>query len=224
MYFEGGVAQAGDPFPMDQQAQRQNNAATTPYINNRRVGQPGSKRFQRFINKAFLLQNEQDLEEEDLSVFVAPTYTALDAIFEEKNKKTWEPFVETTEGRQRKMIQSLSARGASARRHHHRQSALSPTTSFASIKASTRRLLRESEEFVPMLDKEISNFMQNSQLNSLTYTFNDDFDRLLCHAVCQYYQLSSITRESHNSKIVAIRKTPKSQIPGATLVQHMSRS
>jgi len=97
---------AGDPSKVTKKVIPQ----ATPQVNSTRslnVGRPGSKRYQRFLNRAFLIGNGVQLLPEDLNVFVAK-YSPLSSLFEPENRKIWEEFVTLSEEKQELFLASLN--------------------------------------------------------------------------------------------------------------------
>jgi len=73
-----------------------------------KVGKPGSKRFQRFVNKTYLYQHEWDLQPEDFEI-AKKSPSPFSLLFDEKIKQLWEPFIDITEEEQEKLLQKLSS-------------------------------------------------------------------------------------------------------------------
>jgi hypothetical protein len=183
-------------------------------------GRPGSKRFQRFVNKSFLLDNEDDLNAEDLVVF-SSTSTALTLICEESNKKIWEPFVSVTEEQQKNMIAIIEpTRGTAA------EVPLSSARSFASIEVKIRKVLKANidSEFFLSLEKELLNYIESDDVSTLEYSFPEAYHRMLCHGICQYYNLKSISKNDKGGRILVVDKKKESRNPGETLIQHLRRN
>jgi len=214
-----GISRASDPNPSSSSRRP---APVSSF--NKRIGRPGSKRYQRFVNKVFLIQNEDELEEEDLKVFIAPTFTAFDELLYDDDKmELWKPFLDVTEERERKLLHTLSADSKPSRRHH--RPSQSPIYAFSKIDSKLKKmLLRVNDDFLQRSDKEICAFVQNIEIGSVTYSFNDGYDRMICRGICQFYGLSTFDKDLQNVRALAVRRTPRTAIPGITLVEFISRN
>jgi len=186
-------------------------------------GRPGSKRFQRYVNKSFLLENEDELRMEDLIVFQAPTITPLSLLFEERNKKIWEPFVSVTEEQQKNMIAIVEM---SSSRHTAADVTLSSPQSFDLIDMKIRKILKNNSEseFFSDLEKELLHYIESDEIDSLAYSFEETYHRMICHGISQYYNLESRSKNENGNRIVVVQKKKDSRVPGETLSQFLQRN
>jgi len=81
-------------------------AARDNLASRNRIGRPGSKRYQRYINRSFLgdLGSEGEME---LDFRMMESTSPFSILFEESNRKKWDPFVEVTEEKQEKLLISI---------------------------------------------------------------------------------------------------------------------
>eukprot|EP01118_Nematostelium_gracile_P014046 TRINITY_DN53_c0_g1_i1.p1 TRINITY_DN53_c0_g1~~TRINITY_DN53_c0_g1_i1.p1 ORF type:complete len:295 (+),score=74.96 TRINITY_DN53_c0_g1_i1:191-1075(+) len=72
------------------------------------TGRPGSRRYQRFLNKSFLQEQIWDLQVEDFSIKVPTSLSPFTCLFESANNmERWSPFVEVTEEIQCQLLSGL---------------------------------------------------------------------------------------------------------------------
>jgi len=191
------------------------------------IGRPGSRRYQRFLNRSFLTGQEVEVETQDLIVFEAPTITPLGSLTEPENRKLFEPFVSVTEEEQQVLFASINVHmtprtnAADISRQHV---SISAAKSFQRIDKKIRKLLKVNlkNDFFRDFDQEIANLIQNGS-RALEYSFEDSFGRLICHGICQYYSLMSRSIDTTRGRIVVIERKASTTIPGETLTQYLQR-
>jgi len=86
-------------------------------------------------------------------------------------------------------------------------------------------------EFFGKLEREITAFVRDSDgdlenNNSVTYSFDCTYQRMLCHGICQYYGLESRSKsineyDDDDNKIVIVKKKSLTCIPNETLSSHL---
>jgi len=150
-------------------------------------------------------------------------------LFEESNRKKWDPFVEVTEEKQEKLLISIEIttrqkdKCASKKEQDH---LVSPDHSFTKVDKKIRKLLRKYEgtEFLNGLDHDIVDYISVSDIQAKVYHFSDSFHRLLCHGVCQFYSLQSkseIYPNKADAKKVIVTKSKTLLLPNKTLSQYL---
>jgi len=201
------------------------------------IGRPGSRRYQRYLNRSFLLENERNITPQDLLVFSQIT-TPLSMVLQDSNHlKNWEPFISTSEEKQEHMLKKLTngSEHNTNKSNARRMSSSSASDSFALIDLKIRKLFKKSGvlecEIFDNLEKEITCFIlgndnDNNNSTSLTYSFDSTYQRMLCHGICQYYRLESRSQSVDDDndvdhKIVIVKKKHESCIPNETLSTHL---
>jgi len=190
-----------------------------------RSGKPGSRRHQQWLNESFLSDTAQ-LEVTDFTV-VPNVKSLFTELFEQEHKlKQWEQFVESTEEEQNEILVSVSISVRNGE-EFKQPSTLTSSQSFQKIDKRIRKVLQKhfESEFLCNLDQEIANWVKVEDYNTLRYSFEDSFKRLMCHGVCQFYSLKSISKPiMPNKKIVEIKKPNNFRPPETTLLQHLKVS
>jgi len=207
-----------------------------------RIGRPGSKRYQRFLNKEYLSEQQWDLEFEDFQA-VRFGCTPFSALFEEHNSRIWEPFIDITEEEEQWLLRQLEE-GKSSNVEERDElgdwiiiqqeednlldefvdQAIHGATSLLRIQKDIRKFMRRNPDspFLLAMDKEIADYIEaESQL--LTYTLETSFQRLICHGICQYYALRSRSEDQIDGTRLTIVSKPKGGIslPSHTLSEYL---
>jgi len=215
------------------------------------IGRPGSRRYQRYLNRSYLLEKESNIISEDLLVF-NPTITPLSKLLlDPENRKEWEPFRSVSEEKQEQLLQSLKINSS----HNSEGSQFelsskrveSASERFRSIDRKCRKILKKTTitdyEFFYDLEQEITQFIKNDCNNTddhhLLYSFDCTYHRMICHGICQYYKLDARSKNnrapadctsnnnSNNNdddnvnRIVVIKKKETTNIPNETLSGHL---
>jgi hypothetical protein len=190
-----------------------------------RVGKPGSRRHQRFMNQVFLLEQFEYEVEDNIMEF---TDSPLSLLFKENNQKLWAPFISITEEEQEQLLNCLCGMEEQLRRKDKKgvqTPNVSGSQSFKRIDKKIRRLLRKhyDNEFLCSMDQDLLEYVTLADINQRTYCLNDSFQRLLCHGVCQYYSLHSWSKDSKGRRILVVRKPQDKAIcaPTETLRQYL---
>jgi len=209
----------------------------------KRVGTPGSKRHQRFLNKLFLVEQQWELEPQDFQV-VEFTCSPFSVLFEEENRKLWENFLDVTEEQQEQMLTQISDGLRPSKENtdefgnwvivesedledgFEEIESCTPTASesFKRVEKHIRKLIRKNREnsFLLAIDKEITEYLQTKN-EVRTYQFETGYHRMICHGVCQYYSLNSKSHQMKSDRILVVSKPKKgTQIPSSTLSQYLS--
>lgn len=202
------------------------------------VGRPGSRRYQRFVNKAYLLQNENAIKiPEDLLVYSIDTsnHPISRVVLDANSRKKWEPFVNITEEKQERLIRNLTHRPDHDHHYDHHRSNISAYESFIQIESKIRKVLLTliDDEFFFNLDKEISDYVNDADNNnnnsssrktSLVYNLDDPYQRMITYGICQYYKLNYIKQEGKRDDdrtFVNISKKKGTVIPTITLSRYL---
>lgn len=163
-----------------------------------RMGKPGSKRYQRWLNRSYLLELETDFDM--LEFEIVPESSLFGFLFEnEEQLKIWGDFCEYSEEEQRMMLASIEK---------EEKAKNTPCTPYASwirnVDISLRKLIRKHWEtdFLKTLDEEIYQLVEMPE-HILTYNF-DAFHRMLCYALCQFYSLRSMKKVKNSEKLVIV--------------------
>jgi len=205
------------------------------------IGKPGSRRHQRWLNRMFLMEQEVELELEDFKIFDT-TKTALSQIFEDSFcSEIWAPFVDVTEEQEEQLLMSIDV---TLTHKNDKESDLEVEVSFDDeddssddqmfpaqesfkrIDKKIRKVLQQQieNEFLSSMDKEIANYIQIKEFNTLTYSFEDSFHRLICHGICQFYSLRSRSEDSETGDRILVIKKPATILkPSTTLTQFLQQ-
>lgn len=206
------------------------------------IGKPGSRRHQRWLNRMFLMEQEVELELEDFTIF-DPARTPLSQIFEDSfYNEIWAPFVDITEEQEEKLLMSIDVTLTHKNDKFRREVAVSfddededddldvkmhpPHESFKRIDKKIRKVLQQQieNEFLSSMDKEIASYIQIKEFNTLTYSFEDSFHRLICHGICQFYSLRSRSEDSETGDRILVIKKPATLLkPSTTLTQFLQQ-
>jgi len=199
-----------------------------------RVGKPGSKRFQRYMNDSFL-HNVLDLEPEDFQLqSVRSTFSLL---FEEQNEKKWAPFVDITEEEQDYLLFSMNhvKKGEEEEDEFgdfviipienmetkQEDCSFHPETKFRKVDKKIRRFIQKNptNPFLLSMDEEIVKYIEMGTFQPKIFSFDQSFQRMICHGICQFYSLNSFSRENEKgSRVVTVRKPLKGfSTPSITL-------
>jgi len=205
-----------------------------------RIGRPGSKRYQRFINKEYLTEQQWDLELEDFQVvrFGGTPFTPL---FEEHNSRIWAPFVDVTEEEEQWLIRQLCEGKSLEERSDELgdwimveeedllvddfvEQVVHASTSILRIQKNIRQYVRQNPDFpfLNEMDKAITDYIENGS-GSLTYSFETSFHRMICHGICQYYSLHSRSEDSEDGIRVMVISKPRKGIslPSHRLTEYL---
>lgn len=186
------------------------------------VGRPGSKRFQRHMNKSFLL--EQDgVSHEDFYVYPRTRSIFGELMNDDEKLAQWQEFLEITEEQQQNLLVSLSADVSNYLEKEHSQDELTSDMQFKKIDKKLRRLLKGHLEskILSDLDSQMYQYVSEGNFESLIYSFNEPFHRMICHGVCQFYALHSHSKDIAEDRIVVVSKTKRTKFPKKTLSEHL---
>jgi len=227
-YSDVLVRFATDNFPSQSQGtspkRRRNITARDSEARFGRIGRPGSKRFQRYINKSFLQDRQLDLEPEDFQVSRLST-SPFSLLFEEEVARKWAPFVDITEEQQDYLLEAMTMT-------HKEEEQEDELGDFVIIPREGETIVEETEQFVPeahfrrvdrkirafikknpnnpfvlSMDQEILKYIGASTLQPKQFSFDEAFQRMICHGICQYYRLHSHSRnEKSGNRVVMVRR------------------
>lgn len=207
-----------------------------------RIGRPGSKRYQRFLNKEYLSEQQWDLEVEDFQV-VRFGCTPFTCLFEEHNNRIWEPFIDITEEEEQWMLRQLEE-GKPAdletrdelgdwivvdrQEENLFDEFVEPTVhgsiSMRRVHKDIRKIIRKNPDspFLLEMDKEIANYIE-AEAQLLTYKLETAFQRMICHGICQYYSLCSRSEDQPDGTRLTIISKPRKGIslPSHTLSEYL---
>jgi len=190
------------------------------------VGRPGSKRYQRFLNKVYLLQHQHEVTDEDINVFL-PSCSSFSFLVstpynqkQKEGREKWEPFVNVTEEREREMIVDILPKS-----DYDQNEIVSAERSWSLIDKRIRQILKSNTQhpFLLDLENEIIEFVASIQSDSIVYHFEEPFHRMICHGICSFYSIQSSSIDKNQQRTTIIRKTTKTVIPGITLSNFLKR-
>jgi len=203
-----------------------------------KIGRPGSRRYQRYLNREFLQEQQWDLQPEDFQV-VCFSKTTFSLLFEEENRQLWAPFVDVTEEEERVMLQRMcSGRpveendelgdwvvidSINAESEVKKNPIVKPHICFMRVDKRVRKYIQKNPDS-PMLesmDKGITQYIQEEKRKK-TYNFENSFHRLICHGVCQFYSLHSCSEDNEDgSRALHISKPRSHNSPSVTLSEFL---
>jgi len=218
-----------------------------------KVGRPGSKRYQRYLNKSYLYEHEWNLEPEDFEV-ARKSSSPFSALFDEVNRTKWEPFIDVTEEQQEYLLRKLQDASVSLVEVDEQEDEfgdfvmisseykvipideevkkMTQTQSlpvdfhFQKVDRKIRKFIRKNpnDPFLRSLDCKIVEYIQHTSYQSKTFSFHGSFHRMVCHGICQFYSLHSKSQNISDTRVVVVRK-PKSKIafPSITLSQFLDK-
>jgi len=199
------------------------------------LGRPGSKRYQRYLNKSFLQEQQWDLQPEDWEI-VNFSYSPFTVLFDERHKKKWDPFVDITEEEQEQLLVELTCSKLDEEKedefgdfvfiepevkHEEVKISMPPVEfHFYKVDKKIRKFIRKNPDnsLVRSLDEEIVNYIQLATYQPKIFTFMESFQRMICHGICQFYLLNSKSEVTGSGKRVIVKK-PKKEVglPSMTL-------
>jgi len=150
------------------------------------------------MNKAYLMELESELELEDFLLYPTvphkPVFT--------NDSQLWGQFVSTTEERQAEMLRVLNP---PTEVHGERPS-------WEKIDPRVKRMMLSAAQGDPLrsINNDVCNFLQSEE-KSIILKSEDGFGRLLCHGVCQYYNIKTQSILMNGSRVVRAEKTPQSK-------------
>lgn len=249
---EGGNRDRGRKRPSFRWGPRDASRDRNP---NFKMGKPGSKRHQRFLNLSYLHSQESFVEVEDFIVFDTSYKTPLGTMLQNRElRHIWEQFLSVSDEHQYHHLlpkqnhllnkiygpSSSSAstshngsqhRVARARVPHHKlyhhyrhyskytnphSAPPSGNESFNIVDRNLRKLLMRQScpEFLKGVENTLLNYIHQSRLSlhesvnnstdlnhrhpMLIYPFQQPYQRLICHGVCQYYSVLSKSKNTNN--------------------------
>jgi len=212
-----------------------------------KVGRPGSKRYQRYLNKSYLYEHEWNLLPEDFEVAIKSS-SLFSALFDEVNRTKWEPFIDVTEEQQEYLLRRLQDVSVSLVEDEQEDEfgdfvmipsehevlpiveEVKMTQSFPAhfhfqkVDRKIRKFIRKNpnDPFLRSLDCKIVEYIQHTSYQPKTFSFHGSFHRMVCHGICQFYSLHSKSQNISETRVVVVRK-PKSNVsfPSVTLSQFL---
>jgi hypothetical protein len=197
-----------------------------------RIGRPGSKRYQRFLNKEYLSEQQWDLELEDFQV-VRFGCTPFTRLFEEHNNKIWEPFIDITEEEEQWMLRQLEEGKPSDLETRDElgdwividqqeenlldefvDQIVPGSVSMRRVQKDIRKFIRKNPDypFLVAMDKEITSYIE-TEVKCLSYKLETAFQRMICHGICQYYSLQSRSEDQPDGTRLTIISKPRKGVP-----------
>jgi len=205
------------------------------------TGKPGSKRYQRFLNNSFLQEQEWDLQPEDWNIvqFSSSPFTVL---FNEKNKRKWDPFVDITEEEQEQLLVELSSSSneekedefgdfvfieSEVKQQEVKISSPPIEFHFYKVNKRVRNFIRKNPDnpLFRSLDEQIVNYIQLATNQPKIFNFTQSFQRMMCHGVCQFYLLSSKSEVvgSGKKQVIVWRSKKEVSLPTMTLSMYLEK-
>jgi len=212
-----------------------------------KIGKPGSKRYQRYLNKSFLQEQQWDLKKEDFEVFQF-SCSPFSLLFEESNKRKWAPFIDITEEEQNQLLSRLreafsedekydefgdfvflSSQTLEAKDFEEPEEEKTPSPPaeihFRKVEKKIRKFIRKNSDLqiIQSLDQEIVEYIQLSTYQPKKFTFSESLHRMICHGICQFYTLSSKSEDcTSGNRVVVVRKPKKGiSFPSMTLTKFL---
>jgi len=199
-------------------------------VNRDSSGRPGSKRFQRYMNRSFLLEQSNEVEFDDFSIVMTSKTAFTDLHQNSETLRQWEEFIEVTEEKQQQLLVGLSIDVSNyvQQKITQRQEFLknmSAVERFNAIDRKLRRVLQiyGNSQILAELDSELLQYIATGEFGSLMYTFSEPYQRMLCHGIiCQFYALNSQSQDMASGKrTVIVSRTKETRVPVITLTQYL---
>jgi len=214
-YIQTG-ARDSNAHPKGRRGKRYHWGVRDSLANRDTPGRPGSRRFQRYLNKAFLLNQSADLEANDFVITASSSSIFTEILGDGDKLATWEQFLDMNEHEQSEILFAVSEQVEC-------WIDLSPEQNFNMIDKKLRRVLQLHlcSDFLSELEAEILQRI-SGEMTSLVYTFAEPWHRMICHGICQYYSLHSQSTDVKGGKrVVVVSKTKRTRIPAVSLSQHL---
>jgi len=188
------------------------------------IGRPGSKRFQRHLNRSFLL-DQSDVSHDDFNVYPRSRSIFGQLLSDSEKLSHWEAFIEISEDQQEALLVSLSADVSDYLEQEPIQDEHTSEIQFKNIDKKLRKLLKMHLEskILSDLDAQMYQYVNDGNFDSLIYSFNEPFHRMICHGICQFYALHSHSKDVSEQRVVVVSKTKKTKFPKETLSEHLKR-
>jgi len=186
-----------------------------------RIGTPGSRRYRKWYNEFYLVQNLSETESatdlsDDWDSDCEPAYGSFALVLDGEYKELWDPFIDITEEQQQFLLGYYSDSEYSDTDYENEnkgddstypQPPLTADEAFTQIRNVSRRLLirQRDNQLLQELDETIfsysngvisltesMDYIQHDQTDgSLIFSLEEKFQRLLLHSLCEYYDLVS---------------------------------
>jgi len=179
-------------------------------------GRPGSRRFQRYLNRSFLLNQTAELHADDFVIASSTTSVFTEILSDGDKLSIWEQFLDMNEHEQNEILLSFSEEADA-------WIDLSPEQNFNMIDKKLRKVLQLQlcRDFLAQLESELIQRI-SGEMSSLAYTFTEPWHRMICHGICQYYSLhSQSTNVKGGKRVVIVSKTKHTRVPAVPLSQHL---
>eukprot|EP01117_Protostelium_nocturnum_P006628 TRINITY_DN2386_c0_g1_i4.p1 TRINITY_DN2386_c0_g1~~TRINITY_DN2386_c0_g1_i4.p1 ORF type:complete len:220 (+),score=70.98 TRINITY_DN2386_c0_g1_i4:85-744(+) len=185
-----------------------------------RIGLPGSRRYNRWLNKAYLMEQEGELELEDFELY-HKAKSSFSKILDEPGNVTWEPFVNVTEENQKKMMHSMGCQ-----EEHSKKSGRIDTNEGAweNLDSRVKRLLLKNfdSDTLAAIDSDVREYAMQDSVAAKIAAPEDAYGRLLYHAICQIYLLKSHSVTVDQNRVLIIeKKTTFHPLPSWTIPQFL---
>eukprot|EP01137_Pigoraptor_chileana_P030825 Opistho-2@17827 len=193
-------------------------------------GFEGSRRYRRWENLCFLLDNAGEIDEYKDVILPNKSRSYFASLFEDEAKlKTWLSFLEASEEAQL----SIAAIGTHSKKAVPKESDFcmepsSPADCFGRIERHIRDALRCTnvpKGLLEYMEKELVDAFMTSSQFVLVWMLGSSYDRLLAHGLCQYYSLVSRSEDTDQGRQTII-ENPNDffTVPEAPLCAFLAKS
>jgi len=199
-----------------------------------RTGRPGSKRYQRFLNKMFLFECNEEVE---LDPLLTNRPGAFSMLFRSPDREAWAAYMDHTDEcaveddairclvgsvssipLRRRPLRDQDVNGGLGKQNvngglkqNNRDDSSKVRLTLDHVAPSLRKVLFRFRDSTPLiwLNGEVRSFADGSSYcdkSSLSFSL-DPFLRLLCHSVCQFYRVSSRSEDTDcGERVVTLRR------------------
>jgi len=214
-----------------QSASSPSRRATTPQRrDSQRVrlsrGQPGSRRYQRWLNNQFPIMEAEDHghDRRNITNLEIESTSFADVFETEEDSAAWDPFIDVTIEQETDMIGALqeAVRATHAQRTKSTENPLTGQKCFHRIDSRIRQCLRRyNGGLLEEYESELLRFVQEGKPSSeftvphklnehaLVCLFDQGFERLICHAICQYHALPCHSHDTPQGSRATMILRPK---------------
>jgi len=215
-----------------------------------RIGVPGSRRYRKWHNEFFLLQNLSDAESAtDLSdewdSSCEPSFGSFSLVLDEY-KEIWDPFIDITEEQQNILLgyynsDSDYSDSSDYDNDHNRDFqplTLSGYEAFTQIRNVTRKLLIRHRDNQLLRDLDETIFAYSTEANSeieekdylqmdpsegsLIFSLEEKFHRLLLHSLCEYYDMVSYSFGEEEKRQTVVYKRSDTPVREMALMDYLN--
>eukprot|EP01122_Echinamoeba_exundans_P009465 TRINITY_DN335_c0_g1_i2.p1 TRINITY_DN335_c0_g1~~TRINITY_DN335_c0_g1_i2.p1 ORF type:complete len:233 (+),score=28.41 TRINITY_DN335_c0_g1_i2:345-1043(+) len=200
-----------------------------------RLGKPGSRRYQRWVNDFFVLELNRSLsdledeiewiEDDDWYFNTTPQPPLRRLLGDEASFKLFESLLNVTEEQQQYALHQI---GVSDRSDHYeatsnqRLPSLSPDQAFGQLSKPIRKFLKQycNTEMCHEVDRCLRELLI-SEAEEAHFFWRDPFQRKLAHALSRYYCMTSYSKDAQDGRVTVVAKTGQLVFPIVSVADYL---